>query len=77
MSYFFQDYFVLIPEAYYEATVLTKLVDKPCIIGDRKLCRHFAYPSLNGRPTASVGDMVSSVNEYISDPEVSLAYFIF
>ncbi|XP_032527888.2 laminin subunit alpha [Danaus plexippus] len=63
------DYFVLIPEAYYEATVLTKLVDKPCIIGEKKLCRHFAYPSLSGFPTANVSDMVSDVTDFINDPE--------
>ncbi|XP_046976709.1 laminin subunit alpha [Vanessa cardui] len=63
------DYFVLIPEAYYEATVLTKLVDKPCVIGDKNLCRHFAYPSLDGRPTTNVTEMVSAVTEFINDPE--------
>lgn len=62
---------MLIPEAYYEATVLTKLVDKPCIIGEKKLCRHFAYPSLSGFPTANVSDMVSDVTDFINDPEVS------
>ncbi|XP_049703370.2 laminin subunit alpha [Helicoverpa armigera] len=63
------DYFVLIPEAYYEATVLTKLVDKPCVIGDKKLCRHFAYPSLFGRPTADVSGLSTSVTGYIDDVE--------
>ncbi|KAH9634640.1 hypothetical protein HF086_000612 [Spodoptera exigua] len=63
------DYFVLIPEAYYEATVLTKLVDKPCVIGDKKLCRHFAYPSLFGRPTADVTGLSTSVSGYIDDVE--------
>ncbi|XP_034839290.1 laminin subunit alpha [Maniola hyperantus] len=63
------DYFVLIPEAYYEATVLTKLVDTPCIIGENKLCRHFAYPNLGGRPKATVSDMVVNVTSFIDDPE--------
>ncbi|XP_045509429.1 laminin subunit alpha [Colias croceus] len=62
------DYFVLIPEAYYEATVLTKVVDKPCIIGDRKLCRHFAYPSLSGKPTADASGLITAADEYITDP---------
>ncbi|KAJ8738019.1 hypothetical protein PYW08_000614 [Mythimna loreyi] len=63
------DYFVLIPEAYYEATVLTKLVDRPCVVGDKKLCRHFAYPSLFGRPTADVSGLSTSVSGYIDDVE--------
>ncbi|KAJ8736784.1 hypothetical protein PYW07_000055 [Mythimna separata] len=63
------DYFVLIPEAYYEATVLTQLVERPCVIGDRKLCRHFAYPSLFGRPTADVSGLSTSVSGYIDDVE--------
>lgn len=41
-----QDYFVLIPSAYYEAAILSKKVVKPCVIGDKGLCRHFAHPDL-------------------------------
>ncbi|XP_037870167.2 laminin subunit alpha [Bombyx mori] len=62
------DYFVLIPEAYYEATILTKMVDKPCIVGDKKLCRQFAYPSLSGKSTADVTSLVTSVDSFIDDP---------
>ncbi|KAL0902126.1 hypothetical protein ABMA27_000070 [Loxostege sticticalis] len=58
------DYFVLIPEAYYEATVLTKIVDRPCVVGDQRLCRHFAYPSVQGRPTA---ELVTPVTAYVDD----------
>ncbi|XP_075991137.1 laminin subunit alpha isoform X2 [Anticarsia gemmatalis] len=61
------DYFVLIPEAYYEATVLTKLVDKPCEVGDQRLCRHFAYPSVAGRPIADVNSLSTSVDAYIDN----------
>ncbi|XP_012267208.2 laminin subunit alpha [Athalia rosae] len=42
----FLDYFVLLPAAYYEATILTHEVKLPCQIGHRGLCRHFGYPSL-------------------------------
>ncbi|KAM3968484.1 laminin subunit alpha [Aphomia sociella] len=59
------DYFVLVPEAYYEATVLTKLVDKPCVIADRELCRHYVYPSVTGRPTADVNTLTTSVTAFI------------
>ncbi|XP_048488928.1 laminin subunit alpha [Plutella xylostella] len=62
------DYFVLIPEAYYEATVLTKLVNKPCEIGDNKLCRHFEYPSLDGFPYADVSGLMTSATSYIDNP---------
>ncbi|XP_059055423.1 laminin subunit alpha [Achroia grisella] len=59
------DYFVLVPEAYYEATVLTKLVEKPCIIEDRELCRHYVYPSIAGRPKADINTLTTSVTAFI------------
>ncbi|KAI8431212.1 hypothetical protein MSG28_001250 [Choristoneura fumiferana] len=61
------DYFVLIPGAYYEATVMTKLVDKPCAIGDQDLCREFAYPRLNSYPMVDVSGLTTSPNGYIDD----------
>ncbi|CAB3226438.1 unnamed protein product [Arctia plantaginis] len=61
------DYFVLVPEAYYEATILTKLVDKPCEVGDKELCREFAYPSVAGMPVADVNSLSTSVYAYIDD----------
>ncbi|XP_049885179.1 laminin subunit alpha [Pectinophora gossypiella] len=63
------DYFVLIPEAYYEATVLTKVVDKPCVVGDQALCRQFAYPSLSGHPVADVSGLETSVSSFVDDEE--------
>ncbi|KOB71560.1 putative laminin A chain [Operophtera brumata] len=63
------DYFVLIPEAYYEATVLTKLVDKPCEVGDDSLCRHFGYPSLEGRSSADISGLTTGVTNYIDNPQ--------
>lgn len=55
------------PEAYYEATILTKLVDKPCEVGDKTLCREFAYPSVAGMPIADVNSLSTSVSAYIDD----------
>lgn len=75
--FFPQDYFVLIPESYYEATVLTKIVDKPCVVGDKTLCRDFAYPSLVGRPTADVTGLSTSVTGYIDNVEVRLLYMCY
>lgn len=65
-----QDYFVLIPEAYYEATILTKLVDKPCVIGDETLCREFAYPSVEHYPKTDIAGLVTPVTQYIDDQQV-------
>ncbi|XP_050097931.1 laminin subunit alpha isoform X1 [Anopheles aquasalis] len=43
----FLDYFVLLPAAYYEASILTKRIENPCEISDHGLCRHYQYPSIN------------------------------
>lgn len=40
----FLDYFVLLPAAYYEASILTHKVDTPCEVGQSGLCRHYKYP---------------------------------
>ncbi|CAG9836790.1 unnamed protein product [Diabrotica balteata] len=42
----FLDYFVLLPEDFYLATILNQKVGKPCTIGEQDLCRHHAYPNL-------------------------------
>ncbi|XP_071537849.1 laminin subunit alpha isoform X2 [Panulirus ornatus] len=44
----FLDYFVLLPLAYYEGTILTKNVTTPCMMGHRdgKMCLHYAYPDI-------------------------------
>ncbi|XP_060809379.1 laminin subunit alpha [Amyelois transitella] len=59
------DFFVLVPETYYEATMLTKLVDKPCVVNDNNLCRHYVYPSVQGRPRADVTSLSSSATIFI------------
>lgn len=45
-KYLFLDYFVLLPAAYYEATILTKKIENPCELGDVEICRHYKYPSI-------------------------------
>lgn len=45
-KYLFLDYFVLLPAAYYEASILTKKIDNPCELGDLESCRHYKYPSI-------------------------------
>ncbi|XP_063394216.1 laminin subunit alpha [Cydia fagiglandana] len=61
------DYFVLIPEAYYEATVLKKLVDRPCTIGEQDLCREFRYPKLSSYPTVDASGLTSAASDYLDD----------
>ncbi|KAK6627792.1 hypothetical protein RUM44_010271 [Polyplax serrata] len=43
----FLDYFVLLPAAFYEATILEERVDTPCTINGPNLCRHYSYPQLD------------------------------
>ncbi|XP_035223568.1 laminin subunit alpha-like, partial [Stegodyphus dumicola] len=44
----FLDYMVLLPQAYYEATLLQEDISEPCIInnGENEMCRNFRYPPL-------------------------------
>lgn len=42
----FLDYFVLLPAAYYEASILTKKIQTPCEVGSNDLCRHYKYPEI-------------------------------
>lgn len=46
-KYLFLDYFVLLPAAYYEASILTKKIESPCELGDLRLCRHYKYPPID------------------------------
>ncbi|KAK4877517.1 hypothetical protein RN001_010023 [Aquatica leii] len=39
------DYFVLLPEDFYLATILAQKVDEPCHVGENKLCRQYSYPN--------------------------------
>lgn len=41
------DYFVLLPAAYYEASILTRKILNPCELGNMELCRHYKYASLD------------------------------
>lgn len=45
-KFLFLDYFVLLPAAYYESTILTKKIENPCEVGNLGLCRHYKYPSI-------------------------------
>ncbi|XP_071119471.1 laminin subunit alpha-like [Haliotis cracherodii] len=48
----FLDYFVLIPQGYYEASVLQKRIIQPCTVpGDQGPCLHYQYPDISWYPT--------------------------
>lgn len=50
------DYMVLVPDAYYEATVLQEKVTRPCKIpGDQGPCVSYGYPDLETFPTVIGG----------------------
>lgn len=68
------DYFVLLPAAYYEASILTRKIETPCSLGSLDLCRRYKYPSVNDFqpstvPFISEGAELSEVTEYYSDRE--------
>ncbi len=52
-----QDYFVLVPNEYYEPSLLKEQVLEPCLAGaagterEAAFCRHFVYPDAEGFPT--------------------------
>lgn len=45
-KFLYLDYFVLLPAAYYEASILTRKIENPCELDDLALCRRFSYPSI-------------------------------
>lgn len=68
------DYFVLLPAAYYEASILTRKIETPCSLGLMDLCRRYKYPSVNAFqpsniPFISEGSELGEVTEFYSDPE--------
>lgn len=54
-KFLFLDYFVLLPAAYYEASILTKKLENPCEIGELESCRHYRYPSIDDFQSESDG----------------------
>lgn len=68
------DYFVLLPAAYYEASILTRKIEHPCSLGSMDLCRRYKYPSVNAfqpstTPFISEGSELGEVTDYYSNPE--------
>ncbi|XP_037900995.1 laminin subunit alpha [Glossina fuscipes] len=69
------DYFVLLPAAYYEASILTRKIATPCELGNMELCRHYKYASVEDLQPAIVPFIVNAngkptnPNEFYNDPE--------
>ena len=40
------DYLVLIPQAYFDQTILQERLNEPCTLSKQHNCRHYAYPQL-------------------------------
>ena len=72
----FLDYFVLLPSEYYEATLLTQDVNRPCEIGYKGLCRHYGYPNLRFDSVRGAGgfldenDVRTPLSQYFTDRAV-------
>jgi hypothetical protein len=78
-----QDYFVLLPAAFYEATVLVDQVYTPCEVGNKGLCRHFIYPNLTQFDMVRGGGGYRIVNEerkpldvYFRDEQVTFLWIL-
>lgn len=73
-KFLYLDYFVLLPQAYYEGTRLTKKIVNPCELGELGLCRHYKYPTIieympSYEPFIRHGDTSTSPTEYYEDFE--------
>lgn len=73
---------MLLPAAFYEATVLVDHVYTPCEVGNRGLCRHFSYPNLTQFDMVRGGGGYRIVNEerkpldvYFRDEQVTSSIF--
>lgn len=74
-KFLFLDYFVLLPAAYYEASILTKRIDNPCEVGDLESCRHYKYPSIEEFSPVERGfnaDGVEAPEVYTDDEHIRL-----
>jgi laminin, alpha 3/5 len=70
----FLDYFVLLPAAYYEASILTRKIDNPCEVDKLNLCRHYKYPGISEynpilESYITEGEEAFKPNEFFQDYE--------
>lgn len=74
-KYIYLDYFVLLPAAYFEASILTKKIENPCELGNLESCRHYKYPSIKDfQPITRAfnGNGEDATEEYIDDEHLKL-----
>lgn len=71
------DYFVLLPEDFYLATILNQKVENPCRVNQKSLCKEFSYPNVTQFDTVwgsggyiLDGDGTQNLREYFQDSEV-------
>ncbi|CAH1775060.1 unnamed protein product, partial [Owenia fusiformis] len=58
------DYLVLLPQAYYEATILQEFVSQPCVVPDNgQPCRHYTYVDLANFEKARAEEGSVTVNQ--------------
>lgn len=72
--FLFLDYFVLLPAAYYESSILTKKIENPCELDNLALCRHYKYPAIveynpSYRPIVANGDTATQPTEFYEDKQ--------
>lgn len=59
---------MLLPEAYYEATILSRKVEQPCKVGQKDLCRHYSYPNVTSFDSANgEGGFTSENNDPVTE----------
>ncbi|XP_018008782.1 laminin subunit alpha [Hyalella azteca] len=70
-----QDYFVLLPSAYYEATILTQNITTPCLLSSSdELCVHYGYPDVQHRFPYAWGSSAYTVEDWDGRHEVVTTY---
>lgn len=70
----FLDYFVLLPAAYYESSILTKEIKNPCELDNLALCRHYKYPAIAEFnpayiPIVASGGIATQPTEFYDDEQ--------
>lgn len=70
---------MLLPEDFYLASILNQKVEKPCLFGEKNLCRHYAYPNITMFDKSwgvggfiQNGENTDQPKEWFSNVEVSI-----
>ncbi|KAJ8973563.1 hypothetical protein NQ317_009587 [Molorchus minor] len=70
------DYFVLLPEDFYLATILNQKIESPCTSEENGLCRQYAYPNISMFDRAmgaggfiQSGNKIKQLKEYLEESD--------